>query len=653
VLEGQPTYHEGYKNVNIVFIDFETFYSKDYSLRKMTPVQYVLDPRFESIGCSFKEGRDGKSYWVDGPDLPAAFAKFDPAVTCMGSHNWLFDGCIVAWRYGFNPALMFDTLGMARSCLRYKLRSVSLKSVMKYLDIGVKGDTVQRVEGMSLEAIKQAGLFEAYKSYSMNDCDGCAGIFEKLVVNGAFPMSELRIMDMILRCTIEPRFVLDPNVLAEHLAQVQADKAHLLAQAMLMGCDGKSDLMSDEKLAGMLRQLGVDPPTKISPTTGKEKYAFAKTDTAFLDLADSDNPSVQVLVEARLGHKSTLEETRTQRFIDISTLQWPVTQVGNMPMPIAYGAAHTHRLGGDWSLNVQNLSRPNPVRPNSGKLRRALTAPPGHAVMTVDAAQIEAREVVTFSGQWDVVEQFDRGEDTYANIASEIFGFKVNKKDHPNERFVGKQARLGLGYQLWWPKFKARVKTDSINQTGNAIELTDDQALTAVKTFRRLNSHVEAAWASLNTEGIDVLVNGGQFEFASCIFRKGSVQLPNGLLIRYDDMQQAYDQKKGRMQWTFSYGVMRHGIYGGKLMENLMQALARIHTLDAAIRIQDRSKKEFGTPYRLAQQAHDENVFIVRNDHVPAMKAIMLEEMCRRPWWAPKLPLAAEVGFGPSYGDAK
>lgn len=632
--------------MKIVFLDFETFYSKEFTLRKLTPVQYVLDPRFEMIGCAVKEGLDGQPRWVEGPDLPAFFASLDPAVTCMGSHNWLFDGCIVAWRYGFVPALMFDTLGIARATLRHSLKSVSLKNVMHHLGIGEKGDTVYKVEGMSLDAIKQSGLYLDYVGYSLADCEGCANIFKKVVVEGEFPMQELKVMDMVLRCAIEPRFTLDANMLAEHLAEVKARKEMLLAQVMLLGADGRASLMSNEQFASMLRAYGVDPPMKRSPTTGEPTYAFAKTDVEFLALADHEDPAVQVLVEARLGHKTTLEESRTQRFMDIANLQWPITQVGNMPMPISYSAAHTHRLGGDWKLNVQNLSR-------GGKLRKALRAPPGHKCMTVDAAQIEARKVVFFSGQDDVVQQFARGEDTYANLATEIFGFPVNKIDHPTERFVGKQGRLGLGYQLAWQKFRERLKTDSKNQTGKMIVLTEAEAQKVVSTFRRLNHKVKLSWDTLNSEGIYTLAQGGEFVFASCLFTKGRVKLPNGLHLFYKDLEYGYSRKKGRNQWTYEYAGERHELYGGKIMENLMQALARIHTLDAALRIQDRSKAELGVTYRLAQQAHDENVFIVRDEHVEAMRLIMHEEMCRTQWWSEGLPLDAEVGVGQSYGDAK
>jgi DNA polymerase len=643
--------------MKIITLDFESFYSsaQGYTLRKMTPVEYVLDPRFEAIGCAVKEGLHAPSYWVDGPDLQRFFDSLDPEVTCMGSHNWLFDGCIVAWRFGFVPKLMFCTMSMAKATLRHELRSVSLKSVLAHLGLPAKGDTVHKVDGMNRAAIIAAGIYPEYIDYSINDNEGCSGIFKKLVVEpgSPFPKSELVVMDAVLRCAIQPRFRLNKQLLAEHYADVIQQKNVLLAQAMLIGAGGKSDLMSNEKFAAMLRSHGVEPPTKISATTGKETYAFAKTDVDFLELAEHHNPAVQVLVAARLGHKSTLEETRTQRFINISNLTWPsnVSKSNQpcalMPMPIAYAAAHTHRLGGDWSLNVQNLKR-------GGKLRDALEAPPGHKVMTADEAQVEAREVVTFCGQWDVVEQFARGEDTYAALATNIFGFPVNKKTHPIERFVGKQGRLGLGYQLWWPNFQARLKTDSKNQLGQMIELTDDEACNVVTTFRRLNDKVEESWGLLNTHGIAALAGGGnKFTFASCEFVKGEIIGPNGLKLHYHDLRKEFDRKKGKDQWMFTYQGKRHGIYGGKLLENICQFLARIITLEAAVRIQRRTRQEFGKTFYLAQQAHDENVFIVPDDYVEDMGPIMLDEMRRRPWWAPELPLDAELGVGTSYGDAK
>src|SRR5262249_52483959 len=145
------------------------------------------------------------------------------------------------------------------------------------------------------------------------------GIYDKLVASNVFPTGELEVMDMVLRCAINPKFTLDQALLAEHLARTRADKEALIAAA---GAD-RSELMSNEKFAARLRDLGVDPPVKVSLTTGKQTYAFAKTDQGMADLEEHEDPQVQALVAARIGVKTTLEESRTERLLKISHLAWP------------------------------------------------------------------------------------------------------------------------------------------------------------------------------------------------------------------------------------------------------------------------------------------------------------------------------------------
>jgi hypothetical protein len=186
------------------------------------------------------------------------------------------------------------------------------------------------------------------------------------------------------------------------------------------------------------------------------------------------------------------------------------------------------------------------------------------------------------------------------------------------------------------------------------IELSDAEAMNVVSTFRRTNYMVARAWNTLNSTGISTLAGGGRWAWGPFTFQKGEIVGPNGLKLFYDDLRYELDPESGRAQWTFSYAGTRTNIYGGKLMENLCQFAARIHTLDAAIRIQKRARNELGKMYYLAQQAHDENVFVVRDEHVEGMEVIMKEEMCRQPEWAPGLPLATDpVGVGQSYGDVK
>lgn len=617
-----------------IFIDYETYYDKEYSLRKMTPVEYVLDHRFECIGCAVKEGLDGEPYWVDGADLPLFFADLDPKDTMLVSHNALFDACITAWRYNFHPRLTVDTLGIARATIGHECKSLSLANVALKLGIGVKGGTVHKVEGMGSAAIKAAGLYDEYIQYASNDVELCAEIYRKLVVEERrFPVKELVIMDMVIRCAIEPQMQLDQNVLALHHHTIKARKEELLQRVSI----DKSELMSNEKFAQALRNIGVEPPTKMSLLTGKETFAFSKTDPAFMDLLEHDEPQVQALVSARLGLKSTLEETRTERFMSIARLTWPGKQQALMPMPLRYSGAHTHRLSGDWSLNVQNM-------PRGGALRRALIAPPGHVVLASDASQIEARIVAWIADQLDLVQQFANGEDVYSSFASKVFDKPINKKEHPAERFIGKTAILGLGYGLGWTKFQRTVKMQSKAQAGKLIDLSDEEAIKIVQTYRTAYDRIPAVWRMLN-DNINVIASGnGSFSIGPCVFEKGSILLPSGLRLHYHDLKYSNDE------WTYTYAGKPKRLYGGALLENIVQALARIVVMDAAARLRARMAM---FDVQLALQVHDELVYVVPEEVAKVCEQMALDEMSTRPSWAPTLPLAAEASYGKSYGDAK
>lgn len=617
-----------------IVIDFETFYDDHYSLRRMSPVEYLLDPRYETIGVAVKED-DQPAVWMTDEEF-RSFLKTLPEKVIMLSHNALFDACIVAWHYGYVPHLYADTLGMARAWLGHKLKSVSLASVAAHYGVGAKGTTVAQVKGMTLDAIKANGLYADYAAYSCLDADLTYTIYRKMV-NEGFPANEIAVMDTVIRCATQPRFQLDQQLLAEHLHNVVTAKSNLLARC---GITDKSELMSNDKFADALRALGVEPPTKISLTTGKETYAFAKTDPAFIDLEEHDDPNVQALVSARLGVKSTLEETRTQRLIDIGNLTWPGNRHGLMPIPLRYSGAHTHRLSGDWKLNMQNL-------PRGGKLRKALIAPKGWKVVAVDASQIEARMAGWFCGAMGLVNAFANKEDVYSSFASKVFDRPINKKDNPVERFVGKTAVLGLQYGLGWQKFQKTVALQSKAQVGEEIRLTDEEAANVIKTYRTSYPQIPQMWNKLGSLITQMTGKSFKEDLGPVVFEHQRIRLPSGLYLNYHDLE----NKNG--QWWFTYAGKPKYIYGGKLLENITQALARIHVMDAAVRMRKRYQGGANTGIRLSLQAHDELVYLAPDDVAEMVLESALEEMRRPPVWAEDLPLDAEGDIGQSYGDAK
>ena len=618
-----------------ITLDFETYYDNEFSLRKMTPVEYILDPRFEIIGCAVKDS--GPARWMEPDELREYLAELPERVTVV-SHNALFDMCILAWRLNYVPTIMADTLGMARAWLGHKLKSLSLANVALHYGIGAKGDTVHKVVGMSAAAIKASGLYEEYTQYACNDADLCYTIYRSMIGQG-FPVRELLVQDTVLRCAVQPRFVLDETLLAEHLHATLASKQDLLARC---GMNSRDDLMSNEKFAAALTALGVDPPTKISLTTGKETYAFAKTDPAFIELEEHDNPEVQALVSARLGVKSTIEETRTQRLINIARLEWPDGRRGVLPMALRYSGAHTHRLSGDWKLNMQNL----PSRGNN-KIRSAIKAPPDHKVIAPDASQIEARLAAWFCGAQSMVTAFANGEDIYSSFASEVFGYEVKKETHKVERFIGKTAVLGLQYGLGWEKFQKTVALQSKAQVGKEVKLSDEEAAKVVKVYRTKYAEIPQMWNRLNN--LIPRMTGRDFsELVHPVqFMHEKVQLPSGLYLHYHDLQ----NKNG--QWWFTYGGKPKYLYGGKLLENIVQALARICVMDTAVSVRKMlAEVEYSNAW-LNLQVHDELVYIVRDRDAAKLLEIVIDELGKPPKWGPDIPLKAEGDMGDSYGDCK
>jgi hypothetical protein len=618
--------------------DFESYYDSEYSLRKMTVPEYLHDPRFECTGCAVAEGDDGKAAWYDADDFRVFLRthrsrqKAGEKITVV-SHNALFDMCLLAWKFGFLPDLCIDTMAMSRALLFHKTGHVSLAKIAAHLGLPAKTDTILKVQGMRAADIKAAGLWPAYTSYACNDVDLCRGIFKQL--RNDFPPSEYVVCDTVLRCAITPRFKLDAAVLAEHLHVTLESKANLLDRC---GLGSREALMSNDKFAEVLRGMGVEPGMKTSLTTGKESYAFAKTDDFMAQLEEHENPDVQALVAARLGFKSTIEETRTQRFLALSRLDWGPLGQGWMPVPLRYAGAHTHRLSGDWSLNLQNMGRKSP-------LRRALIAPKAHSVVAGDESQIEARCVAYIAGQDDLVESFAQGRDVYSEFAGEEVYHRTVTKADTLERFVGKTSILGLGYGMGGPKFTDTINTNSRIQLGVDLNMSLQDGTDIVNAYRRRYANIKRAWDLL--QGLlPTLASGGRGAFGPCEIRDGTVIGPNGLRLYYRDLQQ--QMIDGRSRWRFKYGRFEKDLYGGKLFENIIQFLARIITMNAALTMRRRYPR-----IPLALQAHDELVYVVPDELVDEFRAALEDALTQPVPWAPGIPLACETGVGPSYGEAK
>jgi len=607
--------------MDIITIDFETYYDRDFSLTKLTTEEYIRSDRFEVIGVSVKVNNEGTE-WASGTHeqikqwLQGSFKWSESLVL---AHNTLFDGAILSWRFGVNPRAWLDTLCMGRAIHGVEVGG-SLKALAERYSLGEKGTEVLNALGKGRLDFSESELAR-YGDYCINDVELTYKLFSRLARK--FPKQELKIIDMTLRMFIEPRLELDVQLLERHLEQIKATKGELLAASSA----DKSDLMSSNKFAELLRGLGVVPPMKISPTTNKSTYAFSKTDQEFLALADHPDDRVQALVAARLGNKSTLEETRTQRFIDIASR-------GNLPVPIRYYAAHTGRFGGDDKINLQNL----PSRgANGNQLKKAMVAPKGYTIIDADSSQIEARVLAWLAGQDDLVEAFANREDVYKKMASAIYGIAESDIDK-SQRFVGKTTILGAGYGMGALKFQVQLKN-------MGVDVGLNEAKRIIDIYRRTNDAIVKLWRQAQV----MLTNLSRGEVAplgkvgvvQVMPKDSAIKLPSGLLMRYDDLQ--FEQNEKGVQFHYRTRRGRTKIYGGKVIENVCQAIARCIIAEQMLQI---AKK-----YKVVLTVHDAIAVCVRDAEAEDAQAYV--EKCMRwvPAWAEGLPVNCESGAGKSYGD--
>lgn len=612
--------------MKLITIDFETYFNKDVGFAKQTTEEYIRDPQFHVIGVAVKDG-DTDAEWASGTpqQIKKWLDKFDWENSVALAHNALFDGSILNWHFDIKPKFWMDTLCMGRAIHGVEVGG-SLGALTERYGLGQKGDATKWAMGLRREDFTEQQLSD-YGDYCINDVELTHKLFNKMLPG--FPKKELHLINLTLRMFIEPVLRLDIPLLQQHKADIFNTKEALYDKLKIPRHEAQDILLSNNKFADALRALEIEPPVKISPTTGKETLALAKSDEEFKALALHPSAEVQALVAARLGVKSTLEETRTDRFIGIASR-------GTLPVPVKYYAAHTGRWGGDDKINLQNL----PSRgDNAGKLKMAIKAPPGHTMIDADSSQIEARVLAWLAGQDDIVKAFAKREDVYKKMAATIYG-KKEADVTPQERFVGKTTILGAGYGMGAVKFQAALKNSK-----PPVELSLEECRRIIDVYRKANFAISALWKQAQ-QAIINLSRGepavlGKHEVLKVIPKERAILLPSGLLLRYDDLKS--EPGESGVEFTYKTRRGRTRIYGGKVVENVCQGIARCIIGEQMLRI---SKK-----YRVVLTVHDAIACVVPDKEAEAAREYIEECMRWTPDWAAGLPVDCESGMGKSYGE--
>ncbi len=651
-----------------IVLDFETSWGRAPHVKLgfscQTNEEYIRDKRFKAWGLSWKWlGGDDPAVWVTRKDLPAFFKSIDWSTTAVMAQNAAFDVSIMEWHYDAHPAFIMDTLSMGRA-LRGVEAGNSLAKLAKDLGLPPKGDGLSPSENILDELPEHVERVLA--DYCCDDTWLCEQIFFGLG-GWDYPKSELRLIDMTLKMYTRPTLELDQQMLIKALTEEGELREGLLQRLGIQ----EAELASNPKFADVLQSLGVVAPTKVSKTTGKEAFAFAKNDALFQALLNGEREDVALLCEARLKVKSTTERTRAQRFLDIS-------QRGKLPVPLSYYGA----LSGRWTaakgsaINMQNLKR-------GSFLRKAIMAPDGYQLVVGDLSQIEPRVLAWLSDYQEMLNIFRGGGDPYAAFGAQMFNIpNLTKDSHPELRQSAKSALLGCGYGLGWASFasqlltgflgappqrydKAFAKTLGVDQAyaqkfvdwednvAKMLEIphtcTDQELLThclaakKIIDIYRATAHPVATFWDMCSNLIESSLYGGKvFQYKCLTFSKERIELPNGMSLLYPQLRREKDEK-GRSQWV--YGPNATKLYAGKVTNNVTQAVARIVMTDGMLRV---SKK-----YPIAGTVHDELIAVVPDDEVVDAKTWVLAQMTMQPKYMPGIPLAADGGAHRRYGEAK
>jgi DNA polymerase len=645
----------------LVTLDFETHYSDEYTLRKMSTSQYIRDPRFEALLCYVQVGNKPMKV-LQGPAQIARELKRIPWEThSLLCHHTQFDALILSHHYGIRPKRLYCTLSMARGLFSNQI-GAGLDEVARFLGgVGKAASGTEDFKGLRWKELsKIKDKLQRAVAYCAQDGAETRRIFEEMVP--LMPADEMELIHIICRMYTQPVLKLDEaRCRAEWQREVDRKKKLLLSFAdqaadikltsedrKKLGPDATEEdrtirkvkkLIGSNKYAELLEAAGIDPPIKISPawvkaskeereTKQKYAYAFSKTDLDFTELLEHPDEYVRDLVEARLMVKGSGNETRAATFLKLGA------GGASLPVYYKYAAAHTKRLGGGDGTNFQNLKR-------GSELRKTIKAPRGHVLCVCDSSQIEARVNAWLWDQHDLLDEFLAADnktdrDPYCKQADKIYNRHIDKSTDPDERFVGKVAVLMLGYQAGWKKFQ---KTLALGTMGPKVFLDAETCQAAVSAYRRKNYKIQAGWKIC--ERIIADMAAGREGSWKCIsWGKDTVYLPDGMTLHYPNLRQIPDEEFDTA-WVYDSKDEVVKLYGGKLDENIVQALAKIIVMGQLLAVDKL--------HRVVMTTHDELVACVSKRSAEKAMRDMLKIMRTPPAWCAGIPLNAEGGYAEEY----
>jgi hypothetical protein len=595
--------------MRLICLDFETYFDDEYTLKKLTTEAYVRDPRFEALGCAVKWAPDQLAHWYNEQQFRFNAEGVDWHDTAITAHHAQFDGLVLSHHYGIRPALWIDTLSMSRLVIGNHV-GLGLDSLARHFGLAPKNVPYHLFKGRHWHEIT-GDVQRAVADGCCHDVALTWDIAQRLLAG--FPRAELPLVDLTVRMFTEPCLRADTDLLGQ-IWTAENDRRNTRAASLGVGDD---DLHSAGRFCALLEAEGVE----IAYKDGKNGPipALAAGDDFMKELLDDDNPRVQALVEARIGAKSTLKQTRCE------TLGYMAGR-GDLCVYLRYAGAHTTRWSGGDKTNFQNLD---------AAIAPAILPPDGFLIASPDSSQIECRLLNYLAGQEDKVQEFRDDQDPYIGVASAFYGYEVT--EGMAERQGGKVLELQCGFGSGADKIESTFKRYN-------VPFVPGDGLRGRDAYRRTHPQVVAYWREAETL-LGSLDKGLEWQWGPMTIKGKRIYLPNGAPLIYDTLEWYEDQNAMDRYWRHRTRQGWQKLYGAKLVENVVQALARLVVAEAMLRIKDRG-------YRITSMRHDDIMVLVprksREENEKDLQ-ILIDEMAAPVAWLPGCPLAADGKLSERY----